>query len=538
MRVRLSMEEPLNPFEACDEEWTPSRLGWLSPRVSFSEDLCTQDRFSPEKRKSEQTFEDDYSSEFEFSNLASVDLPSEEGMLFADELFLDGKLCAAARLHDRQQVLKIEKEEEDRFEEEDWPLWRQQLRNFNENPRCTSMTIAGARGNPHRSCISLTNSRCPSPSRSFSLPATVPTSPKAPSKYSNKLKDLFKPKKLRLPSSSKEMPSSRESSVSSSCRLPISPRSFWPFSRSNSAGEKKSPPAVSLPPRRSNSSGESKTSSSTSKCDAESKSKAGTSTVSFAELQTPQCSQVKKGLPPLPALNIKKSSGSHSFLAPLSCGADAVAQSSQPASLANQVHSAPPCSRPISNRSALPPNNGIHISRTASDVATRLITNNCHLDAAATGSSSGGHYQTIHDYSSTTARARSSSSPGRPTRRDPGHSFNQSSPLKRDVWTSPGRGNLERGTVKNLGRGSIGPKGLVRPQDIRSREGWQGSDRHIVYSTSVRVMPVLNVPVCMGPSLRGAKASSKSKLHRLGSFFAKKEKGGDCVMLPDSQCGA
>eukprot|EP00250_Pteridium_aquilinum_P010949 c19737_g3_i1 orf=34-1512(+) len=59
------------------------------------------------------------------------------------------------------------------------------FRRFCKNPRSASMTVDGSFRHTNRSaCVSLNNSRCPSPSRSFSLPATTPTSPTASRSFS------------------------------------------------------------------------------------------------------------------------------------------------------------------------------------------------------------------------------------------------------------------------------------------------------------------------------------------------------------------
>ncbi|MCO5580022.1 hypothetical protein L7F22_033888 [Adiantum nelumboides] len=107
-----------------------------------------------------------------------------------------------------------------------------QLRRFSRNPRSASMTMGGFSQLANRSCVSLENSRCPSPSRSFSLPATRPASPSgsrsfsvfsassSSSGYGSKIKDFFKLKK----------PAPKEAEHSSpSCRLPLSSSSFLPF---------------------------------------------------------------------------------------------------------------------------------------------------------------------------------------------------------------------------------------------------------------------------------------------------------------------
>lgn len=513
------------------------------------------ERVSPEKRKREHAMEDEYSVEFEFSNSVSLNLPVEGRMLSADELFFNGRLRPLVRSPRvgeekicgtrREQSLSMDREvvpwgvTESEFEREQWPMSQQQ-RSFNQNPRCASMTLDGARGHPRRSCISLNNSRCSSPSRSISLPPTTPASPKISSKYSTKFKDFFKLKKLHEPTA-KEVPSSevtRESGASSSCRLPISPRSFWPFSRSNSAGENKSPAVVSPLPRRSNSAGESKTSSSSLlplKINAASETKAGNptagggnSSASSAKLPKPQSSQAKKGLPPLPNSNARKNSGTQSFLVPGNCVTDAVALSSQ---------STPSSSSPISGTSAVPHDKGAHRSGSATEIGVGSKTNSRPKDSTSIANE---YHRALHDSASSIGGVRSCGASGRPVRKvsvNDARNFARGSPGRRGVWNTP---NGVRGATWNVDRGSGGSKGLVRPQDMRTRDAWKGSDRPIGY-TSVRVTPVLNVPVCIGPSFRGVKAPSKSKIFGLGTLFSKKEKTARAyTVLPstDRQSGA
>lgn len=443
-------------------------------------------------------------------------------MLSADELFMDGKVRIA-----REEFMKKQQEDDGLMQEEKHRMlsspWRE-FRSFNENPRCASMTMAGARETPLRTCISLTNSRCSSPSRSFSLPSTTPTSPRtaSSSKRSSRFKEFFKLKKLHVPSS--EIAHDHIAAVAaSSCRLPISPRSFWPFSRSNSAGERKSAPQASPSPRRSNSAGESKSSSSSQAPPGN--NAASRSTIISDKLPTaPHAAQSKKGLPPLPISNSKKSSGNHnSFLITLNCGADhAVALSSQSA-----FSSIPTVS------GTLPPNSklGVHKCPTSANVAIGSKPNIRHSNFAGNAQIFEGEHRTRPDY------LVGCRSPGRPVRKGTSTvagNFARNSPGRRGVWSSTaGIGNVGRaGTIRNMDRCNNAP-------NVRLNIG---PDRPpIAYTTSVRVTPVLNVPVCMGPSFRGGKSSSKSKIFSLGNLFSKKEKAtGSYAVLPtsDRQNGA
>ncbi|KAH7286162.1 hypothetical protein KP509_33G060800 [Ceratopteris richardii] len=124
-----------------------------------------------------------------------------------------------------------------------------------EAPKSSSSTAFSLR--PKCACISLpcesdSHSTTPTaaaarrPSSASSSSTTVPMPPLA-----TRLKTLFKSKK-----SSSELQFQRRESVSqSSCRLSISTKTFWPFSRSHSVGESKTAvrPAVHY---RSNSAGQ------------------------------------------------------------------------------------------------------------------------------------------------------------------------------------------------------------------------------------------------------------------------------------------
>lgn len=116
--------------------------------------------------------------------------------------------------------------------------------------------------------------------------------------------------------------------------------------------------------------------------------------------------------------------------------------------------------------------------------------------------------------------ARTSSghwSPGR-------HSTGGWSPGRSSGAASPSRVLLgEAGFgegARSLERSSSSPKSLRRRYDhlkaMRQREGWRGLERSSSYS-SVRVAPVLNVPVCLSPGFR---AGRRSKNFGLGQLFS------------------
>lgn len=325
--------------EAFCEEDDASGLDWVSPRLSFSQDLtlelpCNAEalmsgRSSAEKRKWQEgdcrELDDGCSSEFEFSRddvvCGSVPTQTRDIMLSADELFLDGKLlpmhtqhtapsssasCGEISMHRTKLTLQ------------ECHVRGANLPKFNQEPAdekflashiqleasCASVQISESKLTSYElSCsdlpgdyqkpmarhlslerpmpilsanvcelaplvsLSVNSSPCSSPTRT-ALPANSPpiaaTTTSAPhksnSKYAFKIKDIFK---TRRSGSSVNAQLTRENSTTlgSTCRIPIPPRSFWPFARSNSAGESKT--TTPFPPTltpRSNSAGESNTS--------------------------------------------------------------------------------------------------------------------------------------------------------------------------------------------------------------------------------------------------------------------------------------
>ncbi|KAH7444252.1 hypothetical protein KP509_02G071300 [Ceratopteris richardii] len=514
--------------------------------------------------------EEDFS--FNFSNSDNKDLLADESMLSADELFVDGKVRP---LQDDAGILGGNGSPD---------VERAHFgRSIEENPRSFSMTIESSRGmQGGRGYMSLHNSCCSSPSRTMSMPHTRPPSPKyssnllsssskvsmvpgrtipssngsagkqlssiplssssdgtlpssfTSSRYSSKFKDFFKLKRHNankdgttmpsLPSSSTSAEISRESpqtSGSASCRV-SSTRSFWPFSRSNSAGESKTTPTVSPPPRRSNSAGERKTTSAlllpASGIPAKQSSQHIQKSPLFAARINDQVKSFapsgessslsassKKGLPPLPNFNSKRT---NSFFVPANCGADSVVLSSQ--STHSQLYStsfklmesipntkigeAEPCQPSSNNSSTCMRESNLLLEEKFPNGAVQ------HRKDAMRGSKK--------------TRIVTSGSPGRPIRRSANgtgvRNFARGSPGRRAVWNSPGRGSGGRVTIRSLDRGSVSSKGHMRPKDLLSRDG-----------APVRISPVLNVAV---PSLRGNKASSKVKMFGFGNIFSKKDR--------------
>lgn len=310
----------------CEED-DGSKLDWVSPRISFSQDLTMEEPHNVEPSRSSRGFpekrkwqggesgepDDGCSSDFEFSNddvvHGSFSHQTKDLMLSADELFLDGKLlpmhtqqtapsssaifgdtsiCRSKATLQECHVNKpnLQEAHQKSIDGKLLPLNTQQAASF---PASSSMQLTMQECNrpnmpenhqtrhlsldlpkPISSSIvcelaplvslSVDNSPCSSPPRASPVASTTPVSHKAASKYTFRIKDLFKHKRV---SSSVNAQLTRDNSTTSvaTCRIPIPPRPFWPFSRSNSAGESKTttPPPPTLPPR-SNSAGESNTS--------------------------------------------------------------------------------------------------------------------------------------------------------------------------------------------------------------------------------------------------------------------------------------
>ncbi|KAI5057049.1 hypothetical protein GOP47_0028867 [Adiantum capillus-veneris] len=507
-------------------------------------------------QRGENDDDDDDGTEFsfEFSSSLSLDLPREDKMLSAEELFFNGKLRPLSKglgalgqeMHDFQPDGKVHfpdlvvenisdavprrnsdvkreasclRRMDAEFRanlplvrtslDESLAMAKQHLRSLHESPRCLSMTIEGSRGHPRRSCVSLNSSRCSSPTRlrtsgTFSQPPTTPTSPKAVSatQKSSKFLHFFKLKKHINGNKEALLLSSENPTMSSGSRLA---RTFWPFSRSNSAGESKRSHGVSpLLPKRSNSAGESKTTSATllpnttiiNKHNVEAVGSDNTIESLIASCNKQQLIQSftqqadKKGLPPLPLSNTKKTGSG--FMLPNGGG------ESKPLS-----HTGDGAGSSLAPTSYMPPS----MSHTFEEVRQVLSAQREEADASTTTNSG-------------TLKANPAS-PGRHTRHvsasNPTRNIMRGSPFR--PWSNPSMGASTR-SMQRLGPL---PRGLnVRPKDAFSRD-----------TPIVRVTPVLNVPACMTPS-------SKSKLFNLSNLFSKREKiarGYTMLVVADSQSG-
>ncbi|KAL3691498.1 hypothetical protein R1sor_005149 [Riccia sorocarpa] len=114
--------------------------------------------------------------------------------------------------------------------------------------------------------------------------------------------------------------------------------------------------------------------------------------------------------------------------------------------------------------------------------------------------------------------------------------------------SSRGKGIQSSGTGRNGGRlGMLGvplwrvekpvitSANLEPIRGLRSREMRRSPDNRAVYSSNIRVTPILSVPgVCMGPALRGSsKAGDKGRLSNFRSFLSfKREKLPTALSTP------
>uniref|UniRef100_A0A7I4DAA3 EF-hand domain-containing protein n=3 Tax=Physcomitrium patens TaxID=3218 RepID=A0A7I4DAA3_PHYPA len=100
--------------------------------------------------------------------------------------------------------------------------------------------------------------------------------------------------------------------------------------------------------------------------------------------------------------------------------------------------------------------------------------------------------------------------------------------VERSLGITAAAANPTRIVLKNLERcsnpASKGGKGQDQLRALRTREIRRSPERLALYTSSVRVTPVLNVPVCIAPTMRSSKAA-KGRLANLRSLLSlKKEK--------------
>ncbi|KAH7289091.1 hypothetical protein KP509_31G057000 [Ceratopteris richardii] len=292
--------------------------GWTSPRISFSQDLAFEELkksessgvASPDKRRWQggADEEDLHSSEFEFLSSGGVAYNGfphrkDDPMMSAEELFSDGKILpmnAQEMIQSSNDNLKLTRSgltdshstegiSEPRYGEVTECSSKFSSSDADRSDPCINLkqkdvvtSIDIPRPKPPSSCevahpldVGADISPSSSPPRSSNSPAnelndvtSMSCAPhRANSKYSFKIKELFKHKRSNS-SINPHLTRDNSSAATPTCRIPIASRSFWPFLRSNSAGESKTttPPVPTLPPR-SNSAGDGNTSRTTQKPD-------------------------------------------------------------------------------------------------------------------------------------------------------------------------------------------------------------------------------------------------------------------------------
>ncbi|MCO5570805.1 hypothetical protein L7F22_024533 [Adiantum nelumboides] len=232
-----------------------------SPRLSFSRDFAMVDisigapngtlsnstqnnfpRLSSEKRKWEH--QDDYSSDFEFSrNKLGVEgiNPTDGGcMLSAGELFRNGKLLplqypSSPILYDD---LYLPSSSSEHFCDQH-PVIVPLCKIDKSRPYSRHLSFELARPDV-ASCTAPSLQASVQSPRAPSHTASLPHSPSSPlAKSSLSFKDMFKVKSNLTADMLPESELARDSSFSSICRFPISPKSFWPFLRIGVACEKR-----------------------------------------------------------------------------------------------------------------------------------------------------------------------------------------------------------------------------------------------------------------------------------------------------------
>eukprot|EP00249_Psilotum_nudum_P005285 c18736_g1_i1 orf=486-2114(+) len=523
---RMKVVEPTSVD--CGEEWARSEVGWLSPRISFSRDFAMQERVSPEKRKRDGTIEEDVcDSEFEFCmSKAGLDLQPGNRVLTADELFFNGKLLRASERLPRAAKSFGGDFCEGKDEEQPWTM----ARHLNyENSRCSSMSFDRRTTLAARRCyVGDGSSCCVSPIESLSSSTIgAATSPKASKQSSNRFREFFKLGKMLVPVS-KEAPSaaiSRERNVSSSCRMPVSPRSFWPFSRSISAGESKTTQLPPILPRRSNSAGENKTTISSLFPSKNHSGVVSTSTVTCSqrtpgkrnELPYPVYSAASHTV--VPNVEEKTSDVVCRDLCPLESGGESSYSSKASFGLSSVVSPSLQSGAPVS--SALERDGLLHPVTEAASVTNSAQESVKQLVRAKDSTRSSDE---IVAWDAARVRNRGCGSSVRVQRRgigSPARNFTRGSPGKRaGPGNGLGRANSARIPRKNVEKCGAVSKALRKSQDFR-----KPSDS---YGAGVRVTPVLNVLVCMGPYASSGKAS-KSGLLNFGKFFSKEIKSSKAL---------
>jgi hypothetical protein len=505
-------------MEYSDPTFT-SMLGWQSPRISFCHDI-PGDRVSPEKRKREEII-DNYSTEFEFCMVQNATNPTflDQGMISADELFLDGKLLP---LHIPPQT----------------PL--QEMDDATPEDLENTTHAVSAEPEPEVKAetqsinvvqdVSLENVQSSADSGSN----TIPVSPKSP-KLSHRWKEIFKLGKLQVVTSKdsecqeiKKGEKKESHNHGFSLKQPLSPRSIWPFTRSSSAGDAKAAStSCSLASSRSNSAGDSnyKPKVSSAPC-----SRSNSGSDSKSKVRSAISSKIHMDFITKPVKNSSLSSSLSFHTDPTELVDPRIAPAQQEAfpcpstnpAMASTIEETQKC---VDTIPKLPSTcDAIPLHQTA---AKSIKKRNGHVVAKEKRSPNKSSTDGVPG--STPMRSKGCASPGRPLRmRSPSGNYGRGSPVRiigRSAACngSPARVGSGKFMIKNLERCTANSKNSVKSQDSmwpgRQKEGFKMSDKTNSYSTGVRV---LNVPVCIGHARVGK--ASNNRLFNLRGLFSKKEK--------------
>eukprot|EP00249_Psilotum_nudum_P004445 c17967_g1_i1 orf=320-2008(+) len=525
MRSSVERMELVDSLSISEGNCSPSRSGWFSPRISFSHDFAMLGEVLPDARKSDYAFDDDLCTEFEFSMAnANLTVHPSSPMLSAEELFVNGTLRPFhlfSRTGSNDDLIS-------RNYIGDMGVCTHAARHLSfENSRCSSMRFENASGNVGgRSCISLGNSRCASPLRSFSLPLTTPASPKA-YKQSNRFKYFFSLGRLHA-STPKDI---RQYKTSLSLKLPLSPRSFCSFFRSKSAGEAKINTAAPVVTRSSSSADDN------TPCTLPPNHHVDDENETIGPTHTAICASLTE--------SIKEKKIPFAYAPPRHSEVDSKVENSSSITVSSSVSTTkrgnamePLCSQGVAcclsgvSPSLPRPTTLDEVVFAALQTSEELHTKGCTqndstIDAENTVSKDSEEHATLTSRSSTTT-SKASGGLGIVHERVGSNSEVNVGCICSGEWiNATSRANTNRFVLRNLERCSASfNRSTVRPQNRRGRNVVGRSEKvtaNSSFSASVRVTPVLNVPA--GPPVMTAgKKASKSSLFILTSLFSKEGK--------------
>lgn len=505
-------------MEYNDPTFTPSRLGWQSPRISFCHDI-PGDRASPEKRKREEII-DNYSTDFEFCMVQNATDPafSDQGMISADELFLDGKLLP---LHIPPQTPLQETDNSTPGDLENTTHAVSAELEPEVEDETQSISVAQD--------VSLQDVQPVADSSSN----TIPVYPKSP-KLGHRWKEIFKLGKLQVVTSKdsecheiKKGEKKESNNHGFALKQPLSPRSIWPFTRSSSAGDAKAASAsCSLASSRSNSAGDSnyKSKASSAPC-----SRSNSGSDSKSKVRSVISSKIHMDFITKSVRNASSSSSTFHTdpMELVDPSGDPAQQEACPCPNTNptMTSTTEETQKCVETIPKLPPTcDAIPFKQ---PTAKSIKKKNGHVVAKEKRSPNKSSTDGLPG--STPVRTKICASPGRPLRlRSPSGTYGRGSPVRiigraGACNGSPARVGPGKFMIKNLERCTANPKNSVKSQESmwpgRQKEGLKMSDKTNSYSTGVRV---LNVPVCIGHS-RAGKATN-NRLFNLRGLFSKKEK--------------